>query len=132
VPLPRALGRFNARVTNRLLGPIVTRCPSFFWLEHEGRRTGRRYRTPVMLFGSGPERVIAMTYGPQTDWARNVLAAGRAVAVGRGGRRMGLVTPRLVRDPARRLVPAPIRPVLALLGSSDFLVLEVNGDPVDA
>jgi deazaflavin-dependent oxidoreductase (nitroreductase family) len=132
VPLPRALGRFNARVTNRLLGPVVTLVPSFVWLEHQGRRTGHRYRTPVLLFGSGSERVVAMTYGPTTDWARNVLAAGGAVAIGRGGRRVTLTEPRLVHDPTRRLVPAAIRPVLALLGSSDFLVLEVIGGAVVA
>jgi hypothetical protein len=72
-----------------------------------------------------------MTYGRETDWARNVLATGRAVATRRGGRRVTLTSPRLVHDPTRRLVPALIRPVLALLGSSDFLVLDVPGDAVD-
>jgi deazaflavin-dependent oxidoreductase (nitroreductase family) len=125
VPLPRALGRFNRRVTNRLLGPVVTLLPWFAWLEHVGRRTGRRYRTPVMLFGAGDRRVIAMTYGPDTDWARNVAAAGRATAIGRRGRRVELVAPRIVRDPTRRLVPLPIRPVLMLIGADDFLACGV-------
>jgi deazaflavin-dependent oxidoreductase (nitroreductase family) len=125
MPLPRRLGRFNARVTNRILGPVATLLPWFVWLHHRGRRTGTPYRTPLMLFGSGPERVIAMTYGPEADWARNVLAAGGAVATGRGARRLALTAPRLVHDPTRRLVPPQIRPVLWLLGASDFLVLEV-------
>jgi len=126
VPLPRALGRFNRRVTNRLLGPVVTLLPWFAWLEHVGRRTGRRYRTPVMLFGSGDRRVIAMTYGPDTDWARNVVASGRATAIGRRGRHVELAVPRIVRDPTRRLVPLPIRPILALIGAVDFLICEAT------
>ena len=61
MPLPRELGRFNARVTNRLLGPIVTRLPWFAWLEHVGRRSGRTYRTPIMVFRRGSTAVVAMS-----------------------------------------------------------------------
>jgi deazaflavin-dependent oxidoreductase (nitroreductase family) len=122
VPLPRALGRFNARVTNRLLGPIVTRLPWFAWLEHVGRRSGRTYRTPIMVFRRGSTAVVAMTYGPDTEWARNVEVAGGATIEGRGGRRSCLTEPRIVRDPTRRLVPWVVRPVLRLIGASDFLV----------
>lgn len=122
MPLPRALGRFNRRVTNRVLGPMVARLPWFGILEHTGRRSGRAYRTPVMLFGSGTQRVIAMTYGPDTDWARNVVAAGGATVVQRG-RLVRLREPTIVHDPSRRLVPRPIRLVLRLIGAADFLVL---------
>ena len=122
MPLPRALGRFNARVTNRLLGPIVTRLPWFAWLEHVGRRSGRTYRTPIMVFRRGDQAVVAMTYGPDTDWARNVEAAGGATVEQRGGRRWRLGEPRIVTDPSRRLVPWIVRPVLALIGASEFLV----------
>ena len=126
MPLPRALGRFNRLVTNRILGPIVTRLPWFAWLEHVGRRSGRRYRTPVMLFGSGDRQVIAMTYGPNTDWAKNMLAAGGATAIARGGRQIDLVRPRIVHDRSRRLVPLPVRPVLVAIGAADFLECEVS------
>lgn len=125
MPLPLALGRFNRRVTNRILGPIVARLPWFGILEHIGRRTGRSYRTPVMLFGSGDRRVIAMTYGPATDWARNVVAAGSATVVQRG-RAMTVSDPSIVHDPARRSVPRPIRWVLSLLGAADFLVFTIR------
>jgi deazaflavin-dependent oxidoreductase (nitroreductase family) len=125
VPLPRGLGRFNRRVTNRILGPIVAHLPWFGILEHVGRRSGRTYRTPVMLFGSGERRVIAMTYGPDTDWARNVEAGGGATVVQRG-RAVHLVEPRIVHDPARRLVPRPIRWVLRMIGAADFLELRVR------
>ncbi len=125
MPLPRALGRFNRRVTNRVLGPIVARLPWFGILEHTGRRTGRSYRTPVMLFGSGDRRVIAMTYGPETEWARNVVAAGWATVVQRG-RIVSIVGPSIVHDPARRAVPRPVRWALRLLGAADFLAFTVR------
>jgi deazaflavin-dependent oxidoreductase (nitroreductase family) len=124
VPLPRRLGRFNRRVTNLILGPLVARLPWFAILEHVGRRSGRVYRTPVMLFGSGERRVIAMTYGPETDWARNVVTAGGATAFARG-RPVTLTEPRIVHDPSRRLVPRLIRPILRLLRAADFLDLRV-------
>lgn len=129
MPLPRSLGRFNARVTNRILGPIVTHLPWFAWLEHIGRRSGRAYRTPIMVFRDGDRAVIAMTYGPDTDWARNVLAAGGATIVQRGGRRAWLGEPCLVTDPGRRLVPWLVRPALRLLGASDFLVGTLGAEP---
>jgi deazaflavin-dependent oxidoreductase (nitroreductase family) len=125
MPLPRALGRFNVRVTNRVLGPIVTRLPWYAWLEHVGRRTGRPYRTPIMVFRRGDRVVFAMTYGPDTDWARNVIAAGGAAIVGRDGRRVRFADPRIEHDPRRRLVPWIIRPVLFLLGAADFLLATV-------
>ena len=122
MPLPRRLGRFNRIVTNRILGPIVAHLPWFAILEHTGRRSGRIYHTPVLLFGSGERRVIAMTYGPDTDWARNVEAAGGGTAIVRG-RRLPLVGPHIVHDVTRRRVPRPVRWVLALIGASDFLEL---------
>jgi deazaflavin-dependent oxidoreductase (nitroreductase family) len=128
MPLPRALGRFNRLITNRILGPIVVHIPWFGRLGHVGRRSGRRYRTPLMAFERGDRWVIAMMYGIDTDWARNVLAAGHA-SLETGSRSVVLDAPRLVHDPSRRLVPAIVRPMLALLGVSDFMVLRAAGAP---
>ena len=122
MPLPRALARFNVRVTNPVLGRIVVRLPGFAMVVHEGRRSGRHYETPLLLFERGDRTVIALTYGPGTDWARNILAAGGCEAV-RGGRVRRLTEPALVHDPSRRLVPRAIRPFLRVLGAADFLVL---------
>jgi deazaflavin-dependent oxidoreductase (nitroreductase family) len=129
MPIPLAIGRFNRVVTNRLLGPIVWFVPGFGRIEHVGRRTGRSYRTPIMAFRSRDRRELAfaLTYGPETEWVQNVLAAG-------GGRfdswwtgPIRLCEPRLLHDPARRLVPRPIRFALRLLGAADFLVARTAG-----
>jgi deazaflavin-dependent oxidoreductase (nitroreductase family) len=121
MPLPRRLARFNLKVTNRVLGPLAERLPGFGIVIHRGRRSGREYRTPVNVFHRGDRYVIALTYGADSQWVRNVLAAG-ALDVEIRGRRVQLTEPRVVHDERRRLVPAPVRLPLAAANVSDFLV----------
>jgi deazaflavin-dependent oxidoreductase (nitroreductase family) len=120
--LPRALARFNLVATNRVTGPFAARLPGFAIVRHVGRRSGREYATPVNLFRSGDRYVIALTYGADSQWVRNVLAAGEARVTTRG-RTLLLVDPEIVHDPTRSHVPAPVRRILGALDVSDFLVL---------
>ena len=126
MPLPKRLARFNRRVTNRVVGPIAGQLPGFAVVAHVGRRSGRVYRTPVNLFRAGDRYVIALTYGADSQWVSNVLAAG-AVDVETRGRRVHLVAPQVVRDAERSLVPEPVRPILRLARVSDFLLLQRAG-----
>ncbi len=71
-----SVARFNKRVTNKVLWPVVRRLPGFARVVHAGRNSGREYRTPVLVFSKPGDFVMALTYGPNTDWVRNVLAAG--------------------------------------------------------
>jgi len=41
-----------------------------------GRRSGKSYETTIMVWPMAEGFVIALTYGPQVDWYRNLLAAG--------------------------------------------------------
>ena len=127
MPLPQLLGRINRRVTNPILWPIVGRLPrsGFGRIVHVGRRTGRVYRTPMLGFGRGDRIVFALTYGPHTQWVRNVLAAGSCDFETRRSTRH-LVEPRLVHDPERRLVPPMVGSVLGWLGVDDFLEMRVT------
>ena len=122
MPLPKRLARFNRHVTNRIVGPVARRLPGFAVVSHVGRRSGRVYRTPVNLFRDGDHYVIALTYGSDSQWVRNVLAAG-AVDIETRGRRVHLVAPEVVRDARRSLVPEPIRPILRLARVSDFMLV---------
>jgi deazaflavin-dependent oxidoreductase (nitroreductase family) len=122
MPLPKRLARFNRHVTNRVVGPVASRLPGFAVVSHVGRRSGRVYRTPVNLFRDGDRYVISLIYGSDSQWVRNVLAAG-AVDIETRGRRVHLVAPEVVRDAERSLVPEPIRPILRLARVSDFMVL---------
>jgi deazaflavin-dependent oxidoreductase (nitroreductase family) len=126
MPLPKRLARFNRHATNRALGPIAERMPGFAIVEHVGRRSGRAYRTPVAAFARNGMLTIALTYGPDSEWVRNVLAAD-GCDVRMRGRSMRMRDPRLVHDETRRAVPTPVRTVLRLMGVADFLQLTVNG-----
>jgi deazaflavin-dependent oxidoreductase (nitroreductase family) len=118
----RRLARFNRRVTNHITGPFATQLPGFAVVRHTGRRSGRTYRTPVNAFRSADGYVIALTYGAEAQWVRNVLAAGGCELETRG-RRIALTAPELFHDEARRAVPPPVRAALRLLGVADFMRL---------
>jgi deazaflavin-dependent oxidoreductase (nitroreductase family) len=120
---------FNRRVTNRITRPLARRLPGFGVVEHVGRRSRHRYRTPVNVFRAGTSYVIALTYGVESDWVKNVLAAGGCDFVTRGHRHR-LTAPAIIHDERRRLVPPPVRPVLRLLRVGHFLRLEDAGSPV--
>ena len=125
MPLPRALGRFNRHVTNRIVAPVLLRLPGYGTVVHVGRRTGTIYRTPVLAFRRADRLTFALTYGPATDWARNVEAAGGCRFESRA-QVLELMDPRVYRDPARRAVPGPVRIALRALGAEDFLELRVK------
>ena len=123
MPLPRRLAKFNRVVTNRVLGPLARYLPGFAIVSHVGRRSGHTYRTPVNIFRRGDGYVIALTYGADSEWVRNVLAAGGADIETRG-RRLHVVDPKVVRDPARALVPKPVRVPLRLANVDEFMLLK--------
>ncbi|NIJ12652.1 deazaflavin-dependent oxidoreductase (nitroreductase family) [Saccharomonospora amisosensis] len=120
--LPKRLARFNKVATNRVTRLVAPRLPGFAMLTHTGRRSGRRYRIPLNVFRAGGDYVIALTYGPDADWVRNVLAAGGCELRTRG-EDVRLTNPRLVHDETRSAMPFPVRQVLALVGVTDFLHL---------
>ena len=92
VPLPGWLARFNRGVSNPVLRPMAARLPYFGVVLHRGRVSGRLYRTPVTTFPRGDGFVIALTYGRDVDWVKNVLASGMCGLVYRR-RAVGLVGP---------------------------------------
>ncbi|MBD0324434.1 MAG: nitroreductase family deazaflavin-dependent oxidoreductase [Aldersonia sp.] len=127
--LGRRMAWFNRQVTNRITRPLARLLPWFGVVEHAGRRSGRQYRTPVNVFRAEARYVIALTYGVESEWVQNVLAAGGCDLVTRG-HRYKLTAPAIVHDERRRLVPPPVRPVLRLLRVADFLRLEQAGSPL--
>lgn len=53
-------------------------------IRHTGRTSGRGYETPVGVERTEGGFTIALVYGSQSDWVRNVLAAGCATIVHQG------------------------------------------------
>ncbi len=128
MPAPRWLGRFNRVVSNRVTGIVAPYAPGFGVVHHRGRRSGRKYATPVNVFRTAEGYVVALTYGAESDWVKNVLAAGGCELETRG-RRLRLTRPRLAHDQQRRAMPFAIRPILGLLRVADFLYLSDEPAP---
>lgn len=126
MPAPLWLGKVNRAGFNRLSRPVARWLPGFAVVVHRGRRSGREYRTPVNLFPVPGGFVIALTYGPQTDWVKNVLAAG-GCRIETRGRTVDCVEPRLYRDPDRRGIRPLERAILPLLRVDEFLSLRSGG-----
>jgi deazaflavin-dependent oxidoreductase (nitroreductase family) len=120
--LGRRMARFNLLVINRLTLRIARRAPGFGIVIHKGRRSGRTYRTPVLVFRSPGEYVIALTYGRDRQWVKNVLAQGGCRLVSRGSE-IELTAPEIFHDRQRRAVPIVVRFVLSAVRVEDFLRL---------
>lgn len=123
VALPHWLARVNLRFSNVFMRPIAARLPWLVVLEHIGRKSGTVRRTAIMAFHRKPNRwVLALTYGTEVQWLRNVLAAGGCRLLSRG-RWIEVVKPRRFAESSRSSVPWLVRPFLALLRVSEFVEL---------
>jgi deazaflavin-dependent oxidoreductase (nitroreductase family) len=81
-----------ARALNPIMLPLAGRRwnPIFAVAEHRGRKSGRQYVTPVAARRVEDGFVIALAFGAQVEWYRNLVAAqggtvrwrGRAYPVG--------------------------------------------------
>jgi deazaflavin-dependent oxidoreductase (nitroreductase family) len=127
VALSDRLARFNRRLFNPVVRTVAGRRGSpVAVVEHQGRRSGRRYRTPVLGFRADGGYAVAAVYGADSDWVRNVLAAG-GCTLWRGGRRVRLTDPRVLdADEGMRLMPTVMRPALRLLGVTRILRLSAT------
>ncbi len=74
------------RLTNPIMLPLAGHRwnPIFAVVHHRGRRSGRRYATPVAARRVPGGFVISLSFGAQVDWHRNLAAAGDGTIVWRG------------------------------------------------
>ena len=118
--------------TTRIINPITRRfaghVPGFAILSYVGRRSGKRYRTPINVFHRDGRYVFALTYGREAQWVKNVLAAGTCEIEERG-RKTRLADPELIVDPAGRLMPQPVRTFLRIQGVTDYLLMTPVSEP---
>lgn len=102
-------------------------------LSHVGRRSGQRYATPVVAdFSADTASVlIPLPYGTQTDWCRNVLAAGRCT-LSKNGSIYSLVEPQVLNaTEALSQLPLHDRPRWRIFHSAHFLSARTE-KPVEA
>ena len=116
---------FTRRFVNPVTRLVAGRLPGFGILLYRGRKSGTEYRTPMNVFRRDDEYVFALTYGPDVQWVKNIVAAGECRLVTRG-RTIRLIGPRLFHDPGRTLMPPVVRQFLGLLRVSEFLRMRID------
>ena len=121
----RWLAKINIAFTNRITGLFAGWLPGFGILTHVGRKSGKVYRTPINVFRASDRFIIALTYSSQSEWVKNVLAAGGCELQTRGKKHQ-LSAPKVVHDPTRRLFPIPVRLVLGIVGADEYMELSVR------
>ncbi|MFT4395612.1 nitroreductase family deazaflavin-dependent oxidoreductase [Gordonia lacunae] len=103
----RLVATLNKHVTNPIVLLWAGRVAGMAVVEHVGRRSGRRYRTPVMAIVSGQRFWVVLNYGAGSDWVTNVLAA-QGASIRHRGRQRRLEDVR-VEPASRSSVPLPDR-----------------------
>ncbi|MBU9763732.1 nitroreductase family deazaflavin-dependent oxidoreductase [Mycobacterium sp. TNTM28] len=125
MPAPRWVAQANKFGLNKLTRFIAPWAPGWAVVIHRGRKSGRTFRTPLWAFRRPHGYVIALTYGPQADWVRNVLAAGGCELESRG-HRYRLTAPQVYRDENATEMPAFIRFMLRrVIKAPEFLSLQI-------
>jgi deazaflavin-dependent oxidoreductase (nitroreductase family) len=122
--IPRFMRGVNRVFTNPLMLTFAGYVPPLAIVHHVGRKSGKRYRTPIVALPTDEGFAIPMTYGRDVDWARNLVAAGGG-EIERMGRRQGLSHPRIVgMKAAAPHLPAAVRPVFQLADFPGYVLLE--------
>src|SRR5262249_62254929 len=74
----KGIRTFVKRFVNPLLRHVA-KLPfgPFALLRHVGRRSGKKYEIPIMVWPVDGGFVIELSYGRKVDWLRNLQAAGQ-------------------------------------------------------
>jgi deazaflavin-dependent oxidoreductase (nitroreductase family) len=120
----------------KVLNPVVMKLagrPRFHMaaqLSHTGRRSGRPYLTPVGARRAGDVVLIPLTFGNQSDWVRNVLAAGhcslRLEGIDYEATGPALLSPEEAAPEVRTAFGRLERASMPMLGIRQFLRLSVR------
>ncbi|MBA2470463.1 MAG: nitroreductase family deazaflavin-dependent oxidoreductase [Chloroflexia bacterium] len=121
MPFPRIVAKTNRYWTNPVARRLAGRFPPFILIRHIGRRSGRRYETPVWAFRQPDGFLIVLTYGPGAEWVRNLFTAGSCDGV-YGGVTYALTEARIVEsDPRSQPLPWFVQWAVGLIGVRHFL-----------
>jgi deazaflavin-dependent oxidoreductase (nitroreductase family) len=124
--LPYFMRRVNRVFTNPVLGTIAWLVPPMAVIHHVGRKSGHRYRTPVVAFRTSTGFVVPMTYGRDVDWARNIERA-HGCEIQQMGQRYTLRNPRIVGFKAAAAhLPAVARPLLRTADFPGYVLLDLD------
>ncbi|HWT34589.1 MAG TPA: nitroreductase family deazaflavin-dependent oxidoreductase [Microbacterium sp.] len=100
--------------------------PVWATIHHTGRKTGRALHTPIAVVPARDAQtvIIGLPWGLDTNWARNVVAAGGATLTWKG-RDVWVTDPRILKAPdAAPLAKAPFDRIVRWMPGA--LVLKVE------
>src|SRR5207249_221613 len=117
---------FNKHVLNPLALWIEGRRRMYYGaLHHIGRRSRNPYATPVLAKMTAEGVIIPLPYGAETDWCRNVLAAG-VCTLTLHGKDYVLTSPEVVpASVAEPLVPSKNAMIWRRVGIQSYLSLKI-------
>jgi deazaflavin-dependent oxidoreductase (nitroreductase family) len=123
--------RRAVRAVARLVNPLVLLIAGRWWMpvlgvmRHQGRKSGRRYTTPLGMRRHGDSFVMPRTFSDDAAWYRNVSAAGWC-EVRYLGRTYTLLGPEVVDyAEAAPAFPRYERLQFRLLGLNEFLRMHI-------
>jgi deazaflavin-dependent oxidoreductase (nitroreductase family) len=111
-PLTRGLARTS-------YGPFAI-------IRHVGRRSGKQYETPLIVAPTVDGIVIELTYGPEADWYKNMLAAGGCAVILHGKTYVIDKIELIDAETGRAAFPLPARLILRAVGLKYFVKLGVQ------
>ena len=132
---PSLLVRTLMRPMTKMLNPLIRKLAGrrhfrmAAQIRHTGRRSGRPYMTPAGARRSDDEVVIPLTFGNQSDWSKNVRAAG-GCSIRLEGRDYSATRPEFLTWPeAEPLIRSAFSPFervsFRMLGIRQFMRLHV-------
>lgn len=114
--IKHSLNHATLRLARSGRGPISI-------VRHVGRRSGTTYETPIIVAPVAAGFIAELTYGPQVDWYRNVVAAGGCELIVHGTAHRIVAVETIGAGEGRRAFGFPARLVLTLLRRHDFRLL---------
>ncbi len=126
--LPNGVRFFNKYVTNPLFrGFVKLSLGPFAIIRHVGRRSGKPHETVLWVWPLGEGFVIALTYGKDVDWYRNMLAAGGGTVTWHT-RVYDVGKPEPIdAQTALPAFPAAFSPIFKRAGMQDFVFMRSSG-----
>jgi hypothetical protein len=118
---------FNKRTFNPwILKSAGTARSPFAMVGHGGRRSGTAYATPAIVRRVRDGFAFALTYGPEVDWYRSILASGTCTLRWRG-KTYKLEQPERMRaEVGHHAFPAPLMWVLKLNRIRDYFRMSLS------
>lgn len=126
MPIGNSLRYLNKKYINKIISRWAGKKGSPFSLVlHSGRKSGKKFQTPVIVVKQGSKFLFALTYGAQVDWYCNILANGCA-GIKHQDKEYKLEKPTsLPIQTGRKLFPQPLRFFLILLKVTNCFEMQI-------